>query len=318
MVSVDPKLVTADSVDFYINTKCNLSCSTCFLGDEYFSKNNSMSLSSASDYIDYLSQTNIQDVALLGGEPTLHPNFMDLLYLFRSKVPHWSIRLVTNGNKFSRAKFSEYRNLLDAIYISLDSPTEKRNDLIRGQGSFSDAYSLLKLSSSSSLKTVLNMCVSRMNLSDLPGMFELAADLKVYRLNIHWTSPTGRAVNSKISLGYEEWQECIKEFKILSNKFKDIIKSDIQTAYKDNNYGNFSCAIKKISNIQVFSDGSVYLCGLHVDNPKMSSLRFNRKELFFTSHEGEAKILYGPSCSFCPSKVRGEQNAACIYDRTFS
>ena len=281
MSKISPESINAQSVDFYINTKCNLSCTTCFLGDEYFRADKAMSLESVSNYIDFLNKTNVKDVAILGGESTLHPNFIDLLALFQEKVPHWTVRLVSNGNRFARTKFPQYQGLLDAIYVSLDSPHKERNDIIRGAGSYCDAVGLLNLTVSSELSAVLNMCISRKNRSDMAEMFKFAIELGVDRLNIHWTSPTGRAANSGISLNLEEWADCLAEFKIFAKAYEKMLRSDIQTAYNfSEEEVDFGCMIKGMNNIQIFPDGSVYLCGLHVDDPQMSSIFSKKTKLF--------------------------------------
>jgi len=79
-----------------ISKVCNLSCSYCFAapelntGTEHF-----ISLARFAEALDYLDRSGIEQVRLLGGEPTLHPRFADLVQMVLERGK--TLLVFTNG-----------------------------------------------------------------------------------------------------------------------------------------------------------------------------------------------------------------------------
>jgi len=120
-------------VMFEIISSCNLKCDYCI----YCILNKSHSSDFLSKYeihnlIDKFSKENISKLVLTGGEPTLHPSFLDISKYAISKIPEVSI--CTNGvilnnileNKVANLDFSNYT-------VSIDSHIDKIHDEIRGK-----------------------------------------------------------------------------------------------------------------------------------------------------------------------------------------
>ncbi|MGL5964749.1 MAG: radical SAM protein, partial [Fusobacteriaceae bacterium] len=64
-----------------INSYCNLKCPYCFAEGEINScDENNMSLEDFETIISYHKKNNIKVMRIIGGEPTIHPNFEDFLY----------------------------------------------------------------------------------------------------------------------------------------------------------------------------------------------------------------------------------------------
>lgn len=67
-----------------ITSKCNLHCSFCFARDhlrDNTRENSFLSIENFIDFLDYISDSGMDEVRLIGGEPTLHPQFARLLEL---------------------------------------------------------------------------------------------------------------------------------------------------------------------------------------------------------------------------------------------
>ena len=58
-------------------------------------------------------------ISLTGGEPTLHPDFFQLLAYFRRRLPRAPITLLSNGRRFSDRKFAERFAAAEAYRIGL-------------------------------------------------------------------------------------------------------------------------------------------------------------------------------------------------------
>jgi radical SAM protein with 4Fe4S-binding SPASM domain len=81
-----------------ITSQCNLNCSYCFTQSEYKSGTHPvqhMSLDVYEQALDFVSRSDIKQIRILGGEPTLHPDFIPFLDL-ALKIDR-PVRLFSNG-----------------------------------------------------------------------------------------------------------------------------------------------------------------------------------------------------------------------------
>jgi radical SAM protein with 4Fe4S-binding SPASM domain len=65
-----------------ISEACNLKCPFCFAGeylDAAYHKSDFLSLEVFEERLDFLERSGIQEIRLMGGEPTLHPDFVELI-----------------------------------------------------------------------------------------------------------------------------------------------------------------------------------------------------------------------------------------------
>lgn len=95
-----------------LSSVCNLECSWCYKQSD---KSFFLSLSDFKDFYINIIDNNIDKIVLIGGEPTIHPDFISLLNILANK----QIYLTSNGLLFSDKRF-----LNDCI---------KTQKLIRGQ-----------------------------------------------------------------------------------------------------------------------------------------------------------------------------------------
>lgn len=129
---------------FAIWNKCNNNCLMCTNPLDFRPNDRSDAYSSDKVFsrIKKWSEENKfskENINLTGGEPTLHPHFLDLLAKIRKFYPENRIVLISNGRMFSYPKFAkrclETKDL--TLEISLHASTAKRHDLItKTNGSF--------------------------------------------------------------------------------------------------------------------------------------------------------------------------------------
>ncbi len=88
-----------------------------------------------------------ENINITGGEPTIHPHFLDLCFWFRKKLPESKIVIASNGRMFHYEhfikKFLKINNLV--IEVAILGPNEKIHDSItRVRGSFKQTIDGLK------------------------------------------------------------------------------------------------------------------------------------------------------------------------------
>lgn len=76
-----------------VSNACNMKCSYCFASqhlqeDASNAENRFISLHDFEKRLDFLNRSNIDQIRLIGGEPTLHPHFIDLIQLARKERKH--------------------------------------------------------------------------------------------------------------------------------------------------------------------------------------------------------------------------------------
>jgi Radical SAM superfamily/4Fe-4S single cluster domain len=75
------------SVDVYVTSLCNRRCTYCFLPSDFFASGLRMSLEAFSGIVSWRRRQNIRELTFLGGEPSLHPSFPEMISLARKGGP---------------------------------------------------------------------------------------------------------------------------------------------------------------------------------------------------------------------------------------
>ncbi|MEO8355191.1 MAG: radical SAM protein [Chloroflexota bacterium] len=66
---------------------CNMKCSFCFAHD-YLRKSSFISLEAFEQRLDFIERSDINEIRLIGGEPSLHPRFPELIALAQQRGKH--------------------------------------------------------------------------------------------------------------------------------------------------------------------------------------------------------------------------------------
>lgn len=120
-----------------ITQSCNLTCPTCYAGSSPQNKS-FMSVEKFTEIIDGLLEKGKGDADLIqlsGGEPTIHPQFFEILEMALSKGIK-QVYINTNAIKLSRREFAQrvasYGNRV-SVYLQFDGFKESTYDLLRGR-----------------------------------------------------------------------------------------------------------------------------------------------------------------------------------------
>lgn len=106
-----PKKLVLPILSMIITKKCNYNCWYCY--DKEFRENKDLDINLIKKYIDTL-QENI-DIQLIGGEPTLHPQFKEIMNILYINKHINSIDIISNGSNsflYFQDLFLKYKNKL--------------------------------------------------------------------------------------------------------------------------------------------------------------------------------------------------------------
>lgn len=108
--------------------KCNLACDYCFAEDymgikESINDPKTMSHESYNDIVNFLSLSKTDHISLLGGEPTLHPNFNDFLKTAQKKDILISVKTNALFNRPLEVLFDGVNQERIFLHINLNNPS---------------------------------------------------------------------------------------------------------------------------------------------------------------------------------------------------
>jgi mycofactocin radical SAM maturase len=172
---------------------CNLACVHC-LSSSGKRDPRELSTRQCMDIIDELERMQVFYVNIGGGEPTVRPDFWELVDY--ATAHHVGVKFSTNGVRITpevaaRLAASDYVD----VQISLDGATAEVNDAVRGTGSFEMATRALENLAAAGFKDAkISVVVTRHNVDQLDD-FKALADQYGATLRITRLRPSGRGAD---------------------------------------------------------------------------------------------------------------------------
>lgn len=199
--------------DINITNKCNLSCPHCYINSN---KNGThMSLSDFRLALDQCKKAGVLQIALGGGEPTLHPDFPTIIKETRKAgiVPN----LTTNGKHLSFKTVYYLAQYAGAVALSIEEigkEFEKRRGF-----PFSDFVKSAKKLKAAGIKLVFQITLSKGNLSRVNQTVKYLLKYKPYGILFLAYKPQGRGKNYDSPLSLASQQQVSQ---VLKSIFKDL------------------------------------------------------------------------------------------------
>ena len=173
---------------------CNLACVHC-LSSSGRRDPRELSTAECKGVIDTLERMQVFYVNIGGGEPTVRPDFWELVdYATAHRV---GVKFSTNGIRIDpavarRLAASDYVD----VQISLDGATAEVNDAVRGAGSFATAVRAMRNLSAAGLRGFkISVVITRHNVGQL-DMFKQLADGFGAQLRLTRLRPSGRGADT--------------------------------------------------------------------------------------------------------------------------
>ncbi|HEV7656076.1 MAG TPA: mycofactocin radical SAM maturase [Mycobacteriales bacterium] len=173
---------------------CNLACAHC-LSSSGRRDPRELSTVEAKAVIDELERMQVFYVNIGGGEPTVRPDFWELVdYATAHRV---GVKFSTNGVKISpavaqRLAASDYVD----VQISLDGATAEVNDAVRGIGSYDTAVRAMENLAAAGMRGFkISVVCTRHNIPQLDD-FKAIADRYQAQLRLTRLRPSGRGADT--------------------------------------------------------------------------------------------------------------------------
>ncbi len=198
---------------------CNLKCVHCYAHAIEKPKEKELSTEQARAMIDDLAAFGSPVLLLSGGEPLMRK---DLVTLARYAVDKGMRAVIsTNGTLITREKAKELKDVgLSYVGVSLDG-LEEVNDRFRGKkGAFRQAVEGIKNCREVGLKVGLRFTMSRMNVKEVPRIFDLLEEHNIPRVCFYHLVYAGRGSELiEQDLSHEETRRVVD---LIMDRTKDL------------------------------------------------------------------------------------------------
>ncbi|MCA3080354.1 MAG: radical SAM protein [Rhodocyclaceae bacterium] len=305
----------------YITEKCQLRCKHCYMGDR-LERESYMSLEMISDILRTLKSLYGQyKVYLLGGEPTLHPKFNEVIDVCRSH--EYKVVVTSNGMVPERTWTTLRSNLVDSLSFSLDGATAETHDFMRGRNSFANLTKSITKAVQLGIQTRVIYTVSRRNVDEALQAVTMAESHGISMISFHYFTPTGLGRDKpELQLSPEEWRSFTQELRDMAGKTQ--IQIYYPPAFVDateipaiRELGYRGCTARNLERLAIFPDGRVYICSMFFDTD-LHYGTFERGRIVPVQRQSTAGELdlvsHVPDNCFSCSNVSSCQAGCAAYD----
>ena len=174
-----------------LTNACNLTCIHCRADAIKKPGPDELSTEEAKHFVDELMEYK-PIIILTGGEPLLRPDVYEIAQYATDKG--FRVVLATNGTLLTPEIVKRLKDVgIQRVSISIDGSSKETHDTFRGeQGAFEGALHGIELLKKEGLPFQINTTITKRNLDEIPGIYDLAIKLDASALHIFLLVPTGR------------------------------------------------------------------------------------------------------------------------------
>ena len=183
----------------YLTNGCNLACRHCWITPRFVNgepdPGECLDLDLLKGAVAEAKPLGLRSAKLTGGEPTLHPRFVEIADYLTSEG--LSLTMETNGTLIDEplARHLKEKTNLWFVSVSLDGPDAASHDPFRGvPGSFEKAVRGLKALAAAGFKPQVIMSVHRGNVQQMEGVVQLAIAAGAGSVKFNPVTRAGRGI----------------------------------------------------------------------------------------------------------------------------
>lgn len=314
---IDPRVIEyyqdrVHQIFLYLVDDCQLSCKQCLykLDTNFYLARKDIDPKHAQWLIEDFYKMGARKLTLMGGEPTLYriaegnEPFFDIIERAKD-IGYTYVRIDTNG-QFD-AKLLEHKSMkkLDEITFSLDGPTARINDPVRGKGSYERCVENIKRAVAFGYNINVTCCihkglVRRGEDGELPisRMAHFMDDIGVRRLNFHDIFKGGIPrdhFTGKLDISVDKWFEVWSELQknIEEGKYSiplRIPQSFVQPEEFEQNPSYYGyCSVKTGDRALIHPNGIIRVCSLMIGTPYGVAKFYDNKIVWDESYTNETQ-----------------------------
>ena len=184
-----------NQIYFYLTEGCNLACRHCWLAPKFDNDGSHYPVLPVELFETAVLEgipLGLSGVKLTGGEPLLHPRFLDILEIVRREKMRLTIE--TNGVLCTKEIAAEIaKSPHRFVSVSLDGAKAETHDNVRGvKGSFDAACNAVRFLAEQNLRPQVIMTIMRRNMDQAEEMVRLADGLGAASVKFNIVQPTAR------------------------------------------------------------------------------------------------------------------------------
>ena len=192
-----------------INNYCNLQCPYCF-ANRYITEEQKQSITTEQlqRILEFLGRSsNIGRIGIIGGEPTLHPNFSEVLQTVKSFCDEHKINCTVFSNGIHLYEYARLFKENVGCLVNVNHP-----DVVGSKNWESILKSLNRLSICSNMQNI-NLGVNLYStLRDYDFIFDLAESYNKDSIRVSYVAPTCKFTNVNKEDYYNEAKEIFLPF----------------------------------------------------------------------------------------------------------
>jgi len=171
------------SIQIMLNYTCNLKCAYCSAPRS----KEVLELAALKEILRYLKKTGTLQISYAGGEPTIHPDYSEIIRL--SRKSGFYITVSTNGFDSAPIIGAAEETRPHFVSVSLDGPADI-HDRCRGAGTWERALTTLRLLQKKGIPRAINAVIGKHNcgIENMKWLFNTAEELRA-NFSFQWMLP---------------------------------------------------------------------------------------------------------------------------------
>lgn len=289
------------NVYLYITEACQLRCDTCYMG-ERLERALKMPLSQIVGWLTTWRHMGGSKLTILGGEPTLHPDFTQAVRAAQA-IGFEQVITTTNAQAPALKKFRQMvPDDLAYVQVSLDGGSSDTHDSIRGEGTFDTALATTAELADRGFDTRIICTVNQANADDALELLDLADELGVSLLKFHVFSTIGTGHgNAELAMTPIQWIAFCDRLNDAAPHYRTRVwyqptyaRAGQMARYSAEGYQG--CIGRTLDRISIFPDGRAYVCSYLFDTD-LNFARMQDGQVLLNRGDSEFDLFTGALAS---------------------
>lgn len=244
----------------YLTNHCYLKCNHCFLSQLKELNKNNIEYNVMIKTLEELKNNNVFMIAYTGGDPLLHPNIFEILQA-TTDLGMMPLLGISGYNLTEDTAKRIYQTGVRCVQIGLNGSCSEVNDKYRGENSFGEVVSAIKILQKNNINVNLSFCIDKDNYNNLEEMLNFSLTNNIYKVKIEFWRNLKKNSNKVLNLDektkiYEtcinfmkknnlnDWIQCPREKsnlnKIRNNAIVIMSNGDVKSTEIENKLGNIN------------------------------------------------------------------------------